>query len=89
MRDLRKRLDPYIRNITPLSVPVKKPKATWVEPVRIFVDYLRNGRGTTAVGTYSPRACPGFPIAAPVTWKDIEHGIRPDAFNIFAPITPS
>jgi bifunctional non-homologous end joining protein LigD len=49
---------------------------------RLFIDFLRNGRGTTAVGTYSPRARPGYPIAAPVTWKDIERGVRPDAFNI-------
>ncbi|MET4453346.1 DNA ligase D-like protein (predicted polymerase) [Bradyrhizobium sp. RT3b] len=37
---------------------------------RIFLDYLRNGRGTTAIGTYSPRAREGIPIAAPVTWND-------------------
>jgi bifunctional non-homologous end joining protein LigD len=49
---------------------------------RLFIDYLRNGRGTTAVGAFSPRARPGFPIAAPVTWKEVETGIRPDAFSI-------
>jgi len=32
-RDLRERLDPFIRTHSPLSEPVKKPKATWVEPV--------------------------------------------------------
>ena len=32
-RDLSERLDPFIRKISPLSEPVKKPKATWVEPV--------------------------------------------------------
>jgi bifunctional non-homologous end joining protein LigD len=32
-RDLRERLDPLIRKDSPLSEPVKKPKATWVEPV--------------------------------------------------------
>jgi bifunctional non-homologous end joining protein LigD len=32
-RHLRERLDPFIRKDTPLSEPVKKPKATWVEPV--------------------------------------------------------
>jgi len=32
-RDLRERLDPFIRTDSPLSEPVKKPKATWVEPV--------------------------------------------------------
>ncbi|WP_353839273.1 hypothetical protein [Mesorhizobium sp.] len=34
--------------------------------------YLRNGRGNTAVGAFSPRARPGFPIAHPVTWKQVE-----------------
>ena len=33
MYELRERLDPYIRKSSPLSVPVRKPKATWVEPV--------------------------------------------------------
>jgi bifunctional non-homologous end joining protein LigD len=32
-RDLRERLDPFIRKSSPLPEPVKKPKATWVEPV--------------------------------------------------------
>ncbi|RVI53167.1 DNA ligase D [Sinorhizobium meliloti] len=54
-------------------------------PGKLFLDYLRNGRGTTAVGTYSPRARSGFPVAAPVTWRDIERGIKPDAFTIGRP----
>ncbi|WP_309084158.1 DNA ligase D [Chelativorans sp.] len=49
---------------------------------KLFIDYLRNGRGTTAIGTYSPRARSGFPVAAPVTWRDIDRGMRPDAFTI-------
>jgi len=52
---------------------------------RIFLDYLRNGRGTTAIGTYSPRVREGFPIAAPITWSRIEAGIRPDAFTMKNP----
>ena len=32
-RDLRELLDPFIRMDSPLSEPVKKLKATWVEPV--------------------------------------------------------
>jgi hypothetical protein len=42
----------------------------------IFIDHLRNGRGTTAVGAWSPRARAGFPIAAPVSWGQVENGIR-------------
>jgi bifunctional non-homologous end joining protein LigD len=52
---------------------------------RIYLDYLRNGRGTTAVGAYSPRARPGFPVAAPVTWRDIEAGMAPDAYSLAHP----
>jgi bifunctional non-homologous end joining protein LigD len=55
---------------------------------RIFLDCLRNGRGTTAIGTYSPRAREGFPIAAPVSWKRIENGIAPDAFTMKSPFRP-
>jgi len=52
---------------------------------RLFIDYLRNGRGTTAVATYSPRARRRFPIAAPTTWSALERGIRPDAFTLSRP----
>ena len=54
-------------------------------PGELFIDYLRNGRGTTAIGAYSPRARPGFPVAAPMTWREVEHGVRPDAFTMAHP----
>jgi bifunctional non-homologous end joining protein LigD len=56
-------------------------------PGRLFIDYLRNGRGTTAAGAWSPRARPGFPIAAPVTWRQVEVGIAPDAFSLASPFS--
>jgi bifunctional non-homologous end joining protein LigD len=52
---------------------------------RIFIDYKRNGRGVTAIGAYSPRALAGFPIAAPVTWRELEKGLPSDAFTIERP----
>ena len=55
-------------------------------PGRLFIDCLRNGRGTTAIGTYSPRARPGFPIAAPVTRKQLERGGGPDVSRMFSPL---
>lgn len=38
---------------------------------KIFVDYLRNGHGATAVAPYSTRARPGAPVALPISWSDL------------------
>ncbi len=49
---------------------------------KIFIDYLRNGRGATAVCAYSTRARKGAPFAVPVTWKEVEDGVAPNAFTV-------
>ncbi len=38
---------------------------------RIFIDWLRNQRGATAVLPYVIRARPGAPVAAPITWEEL------------------
>jgi bifunctional non-homologous end joining protein LigD len=38
---------------------------------RIFIDWMRNERGATAIAPYSPRARPEASIAIPVDWQDL------------------
>ncbi len=39
---------------------------------KIFLDYLRNGNGATAVVPYSVRAKPDAPVALPISWQELE-----------------
>ena len=49
---------------------------------RIYIDYLRNGRGATAVGAYVPRARTGAPVSTPLFWEEVEQGVRPEGFTV-------
>jgi bifunctional non-homologous end joining protein LigD len=49
---------------------------------KIFVDYLRNGFGASAVAAYSPRWRPGVGVSTPVTWDEIDADIRGTHFNL-------
>ena len=49
---------------------------------RIFIDWLRNQRGSTAILPYSARARPGAPVAAPVSWAELDGIARAGAFTV-------
>ncbi|MCB2061276.1 MAG: non-homologous end-joining DNA ligase [Novosphingobium sp.] len=49
---------------------------------KIFIDWLRNQRGNTAVVPYSARARSGAPVAAPVTWDELRKLKNARSFSI-------
>lgn len=49
---------------------------------RTFIDYLRNGRGATAIASYSTRAREGAPVATPVSWKELNGALTPNRYNV-------
>jgi bifunctional non-homologous end joining protein LigD len=49
---------------------------------KIFIDWLRNQRGSTAIMPYSARARSGAPVAVPVTWAELANIEMPAKWHV-------
>src|SRR5712672_275204 len=49
---------------------------------RVFIDYLRNDPGSTAVAAYSPRSSPQASVSTPLEWDELSEGLRSDHFTV-------
>ena len=49
---------------------------------RVYFDYLQNGKSKTIAAPYVLRAYPGAPVATPLEWGEVRHGLHPSQFHI-------
>jgi bifunctional non-homologous end joining protein LigD len=49
---------------------------------RVYFDYLQNGRSKTIAAPYVLRAYAGAPVATPLEWPEVRHGLDPKQFHI-------
>jgi bifunctional non-homologous end joining protein LigD len=70
------------------SVSHKHPKIATVERsvrargARVYIDCLQNIRGKTLATAYSARASDYAGVSTPLTWEEIDEGVRREAFTI-------
>jgi bifunctional non-homologous end joining protein LigD len=80
VKDFAHRLAQAVAQSDPANFTAALPKVQ--RKGRIFVDYLRNQLGATAVMPYAVRARPEAPVAAPISWKEMETIDTPSHFHI-------
>jgi bifunctional non-homologous end joining protein LigD len=49
---------------------------------KIFIDYLRNSEGATAIAAYSVRARKGAPVSTPLHWDELAGRMKPANFHV-------
>jgi bifunctional non-homologous end joining protein LigD len=49
---------------------------------KIYVDYLRNAKGATAIAAYSTRARSGATVSVPLAWEELSVDIRSDHLTV-------
>ena len=71
------------------EVAQRAPKIATVErtiakrkSTQVYVDWMQNARGKTLAASYTARAKPGATVSMPLTWKQVEKGVKIRDFTI-------
>ena len=70
----------HMAELIPKRFVVKSGPANRVG--KIFIDYLRNGRGATTVAAWSVRTRPGLGISVPLAWEELDKLKAADQWNV-------
>jgi bifunctional non-homologous end joining protein LigD len=80
-RDLARRLAGVLSRRHPDDLTVEQRKDK--RGKRVFLDYLRNAYGQTAVASYALRARPGAPVATPIEWDELaDRSLGPRSYSL-------
>ncbi|MBI2824969.1 MAG: hypothetical protein HYX69_09825 [Planctomycetia bacterium] len=80
-------LKQFARGVAELLVQ-RRPALYTANPMKaaragkIYIDYLRNDRGSTAVAAYSTRARPRATVSVPLTWRELSASLSGDHFTV-------
>ncbi len=85
MRDFTKAVAVAVAAHNPKRFVVTASKAK--RGGKIFIDWMRNGRGATCIAPWSLRARPGAAVSMPVNWSDLRD-VSANGFTIREPLEP-
>jgi bifunctional non-homologous end joining protein LigD len=75
-RQFAETLERAAPNLYVASVPKARRRG------KILIDWLRNGLGSTAIASFSPRARPHATIATPLAWREVTEKLDPQSFTL-------
>lgn len=58
------------------------PASNYISAGRVLVDYNQNSWNRTLASVYSVRPKPEATVSAPLTWKEVERGVRMEDFTM-------
>ena len=80
VKDFSQRVAEHLAATLPEQFTAKMSKA--LRRKKIFVDYLRNQEGATAIAAFSVRAREAATVSVPLAWGELDAGLKPARFDL-------